>query len=508
VDGETAFLVIDAVVILLIITAIGLFRTPANAGRGTVLAGLAMAFAIAAALVRMEIERGELIAVALVIGAVVGLVAALRVNMIQVPAMIAFQHGAGGMAAFLVCFVEVWRGAVADIGLLQLVAGLAGLLIGAGTLSASLVAGGKLASILPSRPTVVRGHNLMLLVLTLIAVAVAVAAGFAAGSSLLALLAAALIVTAVLGFGAAVRIGGADMPVLISTLNATAGFAAAFSGIILGSYLLVAAGATVAASGSVLTHVMCKAMNRSLFRVFTGVRPVTGKGASAKDNPPQVGGNGVDASADCGTHSGYAAPIGLRASIELAGRVEADPYAAAVEALKSARSAIIVPGYGMAVAQAQFELVSLARELGGNGVDVKYAIHPVAGRMPGHMNVLLAEADVPYDRLVEMDDINPQFKDADIAIVVGACDVVNSAAIERDGTPISGMPILRAMDARTVVVCNYDEKPGYSGVNNPLYGRANSILLWGDAKKSLGTLIKLLSEECPGTGAECSSVAQ
>jgi NAD(P) transhydrogenase subunit beta len=162
--------------------------------------------------------------------------------------------------------------------------------------------------------------------------------------------------------------------------------------------------------------------------------------------------------------------------------------------LKDVRRAIVVPGYGMAAAQAQSELVSLTRRLEEKGAEVSYAIHPVAGRMPGHMNVLLAEAEVPYDRLVEMDEINPRFKDADLALVVGACDVVNPAAIVQEGTPISGMPILRAMDAKNVVVCNYDEKPGYSGVDNPLYDEPTSILLWGDAKETLRALNERLAE--------------
>lgn len=469
----SAYLVVDIVIILVLITGIGMFRTPPSARRGTLAASLALALAIAAVLVRMDIHRPELITVALVLGSLAGMGLALRVNMIQIPAMIAFQHGAGGMAAFLVSFVELWRGSAAGIGALPEVAGIAGLLVGAGTFSASLMASGKLANILPSRPTVVRGHNWLLLALTAGAVALAVAAGFASGPSLVAILAAAIVVAAVLGVGASMRIGGADMPVLISTLNATAGFAAAFCGIILGSYLLVAAGATVAASGSVLTQVMCKAMNRNLFQVLTGV------GSPSHPARKVAGAATIEATPE------NTAPAAEHA---------ADPRAAAAEALKNARRAIIVPGYGMAVAQAQFELVSLARKMEENGTDVRYAIHPVAGRMPGHMNVLLAEADVPYDRLVEMNEINPEFKEADIALVVGACDVVNPAAIESEGTPISGMPILRAMDAKAVVVCNYDDKPGYSGVHNSLYQDRGSILLWGDAKESLGTLNTLLGE--------------
>jgi NAD/NADP transhydrogenase beta subunit len=210
--------------------------------------------------------------------------------------------------------------------------------------------------------------------------------------------------------------------------------------------------------------------------VFTGIRPAK-QAEGVADSP------------------GRASVADVAASPDQPGEQPADPQTAAVEALKGARRAIIVPGYGMAIAQAQFELVSLAKKLERNGVEVRYAIHPVAGRMPGHMNVLLAEADVPYDRLVEMDEINPEFAAADLVLVVGACDVVNPAAIELSGTPISGMPILRAMDAKAVVVCNYDDKPGYSGVDNPLYERKGSILLWGDAKQTLSRLNDLVGEE-------------
>ena len=499
-SASTAYLVIDIVIIAVLITGIGLFRTPPNARRGTLAASLAMILAMAAVLIRMDINRPELITVALAVGSLAGLGLALRVNMIQIPAMIAFQHGAGGMAAFLVSFVELWRGAETGIGALPEVSGLAGLLIGAGTFSASLVASGKLANLLQPRPTVLRGHRWLMLVLTVAAIGLAVAGGLASGPALVGILVAAIVAAAVLGVVAAIRIGGADMPVLISTLNATAGFAAAFCGIILSSYLLVAAGATVAASGSVLTQVMCKAMNRSLLQVFAGVRPAaTQRSSRPAPGPaaePAPGPVAAEPPFETLVESSGGPPVGSSAgpSAQPSSLAHADPQTAAVEALRNAQRAIIVPGYGMAVAQAQFELVSLAKKLQENGADVKYAIHPVAGRMPGHMNVLLAEADVPYDQLVEMDEINPEFKEADLALVVGACDVVNPAAIEREGTPISGMPILRAMDARAVVVCNYDDKPGYSGVDNPLYEADSSILLWGDAKESLGALNALLEE--------------
>ena len=258
----------------------------------------------------------------------------------------------------------------------------------------------------------------------------------------------------------AIRIGGADMPVLISFLNATAGVAAAFCGVIVGNRLLIACGATVAASGSILTHVMCKAMNRSVFNVFWNA---------------------------AASRSGAAA-VAPSSKVAVAARSSSSPMERAIEACRAAKRVVIVPGYGMAVGQAQFKVTELSQLLEKMGKEVFFAIHPVAGRMPGHMNVLLAEADVPYDRLFEMDEINPSFPETDVAIVVGACDVVNPAAMDEPDTPIAGMPILKVYEAKSVIVCNLDERPGYSGVPNSLYDRPNTVLLFGDAKDTLGRL--------------------
>ena len=294
-----------------------------------------------------------------------------------------------------------------------------------------------------------------------------------AGTGRVAAMVGLVIVCVLLGVVVAIRIGGADMPVLISFLNATAGFAAAFCGVVLGNHLLVACGAVVAASGSILTHVMCRAMNRRVWQVFLGFQPTT---TALQHAPPA-------------TETRTTAP----AKIETKATRNLSAEAAAL--FRAARKVIIVPGYGMAVAQAQAEVVELAGWLQRRGAGVLFAIHPVAGRMPGHMNVLLAEADVDYDLLKEMDEINPQFCECDVALVVGACDVVNPAANSVPNTPISGMPILRADDAARVVVCNLDERPGYSGVPNPLYRDAKTLLLNGDAKASLRKILASLKTE-------------
>lgn len=263
------------------------------------------------------------------------------------------------------------------------------------------------------------------------------------------------------------------MPVLISFLNATAGAAAAFCGAVMQERLLIACGATVAASGSILTHVMCKAMNRSLVNVFAGTKIAPAARAAAPIVQPAAAAPGVDATP------------GAKAA--------QSPLEAAVEKLKTAKKVVVIPGYGMALAQAQFKVVELARRLEQRGVEVKFAVHPVAGRMPGHMNVLLAEAEVEYDKLVEMDTINPEFKSTDVALIVGSCDVVNPAAIQQEGTPISGMPILMAHEAKSAIVCNLDDRPGYSGVENPLYQLPTTIMLLGDAKITLPDLIEGLA---------------
>ena len=276
------------------------------------------------------------------------------------------------------------------------------------------------------------------------------------------------------------RIGGADMPVLISFLNATSGLAAALCGIIIQNRLLIACGATVAASGSILTYFMCKAMNRRLIAVFVGIqmqaKPLGSE--SAEDAP-----SASEPASETATVPTSETPR------------QQDPFVQAVEAVRGADSVVVVPGYGMALAHAQFETVRLADRLQAAGKTVKFAVHPIAGRMPGHMHVLLAEAEVDPDMLAEIDEINPHFPSTDLAVIVGACDVVNPAAIEVSGTPISGMPILEAHNAKQLVVCNLDEKPGYSGVDNPLYADPKTILLLGDAKATLGRLLENLKPE-------------
>jgi NAD(P) transhydrogenase subunit beta len=338
-----------------------------------------------------------------------------------------------------------------------------------------MIASAKLANKVNQRPMVLPQHSALLLAVVLLTLILAVFATLRDPRPEVWLLLVLLVLAVLLGFLFSIRIGGADMPVLISFLNATAGVAAAFCGVIIQERLLIACGATVAASGSILTHVMCKAMNRSLFNVLAGV-----KGTLA-DRPSAC------------TAKTMEAPAAVVEAVPAA-RAAQSPLEAALHKLGNARKVVVIPGYGMALAQAQFKVVELTRHLERRGVEVKFAIHPVAGRMPGHMNVLLAEAEVEYDKLVEMDTINPEFKDVDVALVVGSCDVVNPAAIHQADTPISGMPILLAHEAKCVIVCNLDERPGYSGVANPLYQLPSTILLFGDAARTISSLIEGLAD--------------
>lgn len=463
-------LLIDFIVIALLVIGIWQFREPLRAKHGNLTAALALFLAFILVLYRHGIVDITTVVIALLVGAIAGIALARTVSMIQVPAMVAFQHGAGGIAAFLVSLVELSRTTHA-LSLVSEISGVLGLAIGSLTFSGSMIASAKLAGKMVQAPQVLTHHNLF--------VALNIAALVIIGA--LSLLAPAgiapyfFVLEILLGicFGIllAIRIGGADMPVLISSLNATAGLAASLCGMVIENQLLIAFGATVAASGSILTYVMCKAMNRKIGKIiFPDYKrqQTVAKTPAIAVWPPKA----------------EAVPADTAAL-----------FPRAVTTMQAAEKIIIVPGYGMALAKAQQEVATLAQELTAMGKDVKYAIHPVAGRMPGHMNVLLAEAGIDYDMLVEMDVINPDFHVTDLVIVVGACDVVNPAAIKVEGTPISGMPILMAHEAKKVICCNFDRKPGYSGVDNTLYDQENTIFLEGDAKKTIQLLQQYLAVE-------------
>jgi len=465
-------LVIDLGIVLVLIAGIAQFRSPGGARSGNLTAAFALLCAFAVVLFRNPIVDPSVVIPVLVIGALAGWVVAMWINMIQIPAMVAFQNGAGGLAALLVASIELTRDPVPSATVAK-VAGLLCLVVGAATFSGSMVASGKLAALLRQQPVVLTGHNKILAGLTLAAVVLGIVLSGAAGSAVLPGLLALIGLSLLLGIVFSIRVGGADMPVLISSLNAASGLAAALCGIVLRSQMLIVCGATVAASGSILTHAMCKAMNRKLLMVFVGIE--TGPTAVC-----------LEATGDAPTPVAPAQPRRAEST------EEETPLRRALAAIDSAQAVIIIPGFGMAQAHAQFETVRLAEKVVGLGKQVKFAIHPIAGRMPGHMHVLLAEAEVDPDMLFDMDEINHEFGRTDLAVIVGASDVVNPAAANTEGTPISGMPILAAREAKQILVCNLDEKPGYSGVENSLYAYPKSILMFGDAKATLSELLKAL----------------
>jgi len=463
-------LLFDVAVMLILFLGIWRFREPQTARSGNFLALFALLCAVGVVLVGNPIREPATVVLALCAGGAAGCVVAVRLNMIQIPAMVAFQNGAGGFASFLIAFVELThqRSELVPVGQLS---GVLGMVIGAATFSGSMVASAKLASVMRQTPVILPHHGWIVVSLLVVICGFGVLAVLVAGPALLYASLALMVLSLILGLVFALWIGGADMPVLISFLNATTGLAASFCGVVVENRLLLACGATVAASGFILTHAMCQAMNRNLFQLL-----------AAADWKPAASGSQTSQTSPAPHSSAAAEPQDSEGL---------SPLARAVEAVRRAKKVIIIPGYGMALAHAQFEVVQLAERLNEMGKEGKFAIHPIAGRMPGHMHVLLAEAEVDPDILFDLREINAEFPETDVALIVGACDVVNPAATSVQGTPISGMPILAAQEAKQVVGCNMDDKPGYSGVANPLYADPKTILVLGDAKTTFGQLLRL-----------------
>ena len=393
---------------------------------------------------------------AMLIGGAIGIWRAYTVEMTGMPQLIAMLHSFVGLAAVLVGF-NSFLAVGADHGAAHLIEVGIGVLIGAYTLTGSLVAFGKLSGRLKSKPLMIPGRNLVNLAMLL--AAVASTGWFVVVPSLPPLLLVTVLGLA-LGWHMVSSIGGGDMPVVVSMLNSYSGWAAAAAGFMLGNDLLIVTGALVGSSGAILSFLMCKAMNRSFVSVILGG---FGDGASAGGGEAREYGD---------YHETTAAEVAAE--------------------LNSATSVVIAPGYGMAVAQAQYPVAELAQKLRDRGIKVRFGIHPVAGRLPGHMNVLLAEARVPYDIVLEMDEINPDFHDTDVVLVIGANDTVNPAALDEPDSPIAGMPVLEVWNADRVVVFKRSMNPGYAGVQNPLFFRDNSEMLFGDAKERVQDIIAAL----------------
>jgi NAD(P) transhydrogenase subunit beta len=437
-----------------------------TARRGNAIAATGMLLAIIGALLELGVVDYRWIGSGLVLGTIIGLAFAIRVQMTSMPEMVALFNGFGGIASALVASSIYWAvviqggfsGTVYEaLGTDEAITVMLSILIGGVTFTGSLVALLKLQGrlrkgqpiLLPARHFITFG----LLFASLTVGGIAVTSGASDSMVWVLCLAAGSLVLGVL---LTIPIGGADMPVVVSLLNSYSGLAASMAGFVIGNPLLIIGGAMVGAAGLILTQIMCVAMNRSLLNVLVGGFGITEGGAGGSDEYTNV--------TSCG------------------------PEEAAM-LLENAESVIFVPGYGLAVAQAQHAVRELADMLKDRGTKVTYAIHPVAGRMPGHMNVLLAEADVPYEELLEMDVVNPEFKNTDVVIILGANDVVNPAATKDPSSPIAGMPILNAHEARSVFVVKRSLSPGYAGIKNELFEYDNTMMIFGDAKKVLQGLI-------------------
>ena len=431
--------------------------SPETAQRGNLISSSGMLLAVLVTLVNNQIISYEWLAIGLILGILVGATAASLVKMTSMPELVALFNGFGGIASLLVGSAEYLG--TGGLGLISLTAIFLTLIIGGVTFSGSLIAYGKLSEILPGRQITFKGQRIVLIAMFLTALFLGghlifdfYLSGWSSLYTFLLLISFALVI----GLLITLPIGGADMPVIIALLNSYSGLAASAAGFVINNNVLIVAGALVGASGLILTNIMCKAMNRSLANVvFGSIASASSSNINAED-------------------VGEIKPINI-----------SDAYLI----LEAANSVLVVPGYGMAVSQAQHAVRELGELLEENGCEVNYAIHPVAGRMPGHMNVLLAEANVSYDQLQEPDDVNPVMDTVDVCIVIGANDVVNPDAKENEGSPIYGMPIIEADRSKTVFILKRSMAAGFAGIDNPLFGKENSRMLFGDAKESISGLV-------------------
>ncbi|HEY7117810.1 MAG TPA: NAD(P)(+) transhydrogenase (Re/Si-specific) subunit beta [Tepidisphaeraceae bacterium] len=450
----------------LFVLALKWLSAPATARRGNLAGQIGMAAAVIGALLGHNVVRYEWIVVGFAIGALIGAPMAIWMPMTAVPQRTALSHAFGALAAALVgtahyfLFFQPGNHLPHSItmGFLCLE-----VLLGSLTFTGSLMAFGKLQDLLPTRPMVYRGQNVINFVI--LGAAVAAAVSLVINPALQWLFPVLLGLAALFGVLLILPIGGADMPTVISLLNSYAGLSASMMGFVLGNRLLIIAGALDGASGLILSIIMCRAMNRSFANVLFGAFGQVQTAAATMEKKT----------------------------------VRSSSAEEAAQIMEAAQSVIVIPGYGMAVAQAQHKVRELYDQLTRRGIDVRFAIHPVAGRMPGHMNVLLAEAEIPYDRLVEMDQINGDFPQCDVALVIGANDVVNPAARHDKSSPIYGMPIIEADRARTVMAIKRSMNPGFAGIENELYYADNCLMLFGDAKAVVGSVARELAETAVAT---------
>ena len=447
----------------LFILSLGGLSRQETARRGNLYGIIGMVLALAATAAKMQSAGWTVFAAVLIPGMVIGAFLALRVQMTSMPELVAILHSFVGMAAVLVGFATYLDPSAPTISggehSLHIGEIFIGVCIGSVTFTGSVIAFLKLRGSIGGKPFMLPGRHMLNMALLLITIGLGVAFFMSpdthSGQWPLVI---ATVITGILGVHFIMAIGGADMPVVVSMLNSYSGWAAAAAGFMLGNDLLIITGALVGSSGAILSYIMCKGMNRSFVSVMLGGFGTEGGTSPAAGSQPQ----------------------GEVHSIEAAG---------AADLLQQARKIVIIPGYGLAVAQAQHSLAEVVKILREKGVDIRFAIHPVAGRLPGHMNVLLAEANIPYDIVFEMDEINDDFKDTDVAWVIGANDIVNPSAMDDPGSPIAGMPVLHVWESRTCIVMKRGMASGYAGVDNPLFYKDNTLMLFGDAKKVVDEIL-------------------
>ena len=455
-----SFNIVTAVYIaasVLFILSLGGLSNQESAKRAVWYGIVGMALAVGATVFGPQVEISNMLLLMIAIGSVIGIVVARRVEMTGMPQLVAALHTFVGLAAVFIGInsdLAPPEGLVGAEKIIHEVEIFLGVFIGAVTTTGSVVAFGKLAGIVDGKPLTLPGRNILNLVAVLACVWLGAMYLNHAGPWTLYLMTA---IALVFGAHLVLAIGGADMPVVVSMLNSYSGWAAAATGFLLGNDLLIVTGALVGASGAILSYIMCRAMNRNFLSVILG---------------------------------GWGTTVSISQEVE--GEMIATDVASVAADMQDAQDIILVPGYGMAVAQAQGAVSEITRRLRAQGKSVRFAIHPVAGRLPGHMNVLLAEAKVPYDIVLEMDEINPDFPEADMVIILGANDIVNPAAQDDPNSPIAGMPVLEVWKARQVIISKRGQGRGYSGIENPLFFKDNSRMLYGDAKASLDQILTSL----------------
>ncbi|RLA14562.1 MAG: NAD(P) transhydrogenase subunit beta [Gammaproteobacteria bacterium] len=449
----------------LFILALGGLKDNVSARRGNLYGIIGMTIAILITVIAFVSKNHNLLIVVMIAGGVIGFVLSLRVKMTQMPELVAILHSLVGLAAVLIGYANFMDPGVELVGVEKTIHQIEifiGVCIGALTFTGSVIAYGKLSAIISGRPLMLPARHWLNLALFIGVIVVGTRfVGAESHADALLMLIVMTAIAMVFGVHMVAAIGGADMPVVISMLNSYSGWAAAATGFMLSNDLLIVTGALVGSSGAILSYIMCRAMNRNFISVIAG-------------------GFGTSGSSSAGAAEGYE------------GEVQTIDIAETAHLLNNASEVMVVPGYGMAMAQAQHAVSEIAKILKAKGVNVRFGIHPVAGRMPGHMNVLLAEAHVPYDIVFEMDEVNDDFPSIDVSLIIGANDTVNPSAQDDEDSPIAGMPVLEVWNSETTIVLKRGMAAGYAGVDNPLFVKENTRMLFGDAKESLDLLIKAI----------------